>query len=89
MRAEKFTIGARRAENDGLFSVALDADSDGLTFAWTLTSVPAGSAAMLSAATSAKPAFVADMPDVYLLRMVVNEGQVDSPVTSVSVTANP
>lgn len=69
-------------------SASSDADRDSLTFAWTLTSAPAGSAAALSAATSAKPAFVADRPGVYVLRLVVNDGQADSNPALVLVTVS-
>ena len=37
-----------------------DANHDPLTYAWTLTSKPAGSAATLSSSTSSKPTFTAD-----------------------------
>jgi len=36
-----------------------DADGDPLTYAWTLTTRPAGSAAVLSGATTVNPSFVA------------------------------
>ena len=69
-------------------SASSDAERDSLTFAWTLTSVPSGSAAVLSAATSAKPSFVADVPGVYALRLVVSDGQVASSPAVVLVTVS-
>lgn len=69
-------------------SASSDAERDSLTFAWTLTSVPSGSAAALSAATSAKPSFVADVPGVYALRLVVSDGQVASSPAVVLVTVS-
>ena len=69
-------------------SASSDAERDSLTFAWTLTSAPSGSAAALSAATSAKPSFVADVPGVYALRLVVSDGQVASSPAVVLVTVS-
>ena len=69
-------------------SKSSDADRDSLTYAWTLTTKPAGSAAALTDSSSAKPAFTADSPGVYVATLVVNDGKVDSPPDSVSVTVS-
>lgn len=69
-------------------SASSDANSDPLTFAWTLTTKPAGSAATLSSATSAKPTFSADVAGTYAAGLVVNDGKVNSGNTAtVSITA--
>lgn len=68
-------------------STSSDANGDPLTYAWTLAIRPAGSAAVLTAATSAAPTFRADVAGIYVARLVVNDGKVASPESSVTVTA--
>ena len=68
-------------------SASSDANSDPLTFAWTLTSKPAGSTAILSSTTSAKPAFTADRAGTYVASLTVNDGKVNSTTVTVSITA--
>jgi len=55
-----------------------DADNDPLTFQWTLTDLPAGSAALLDNPGIVTPAFTADKPGTYTASLVVNDGSVDS-----------
>lgn len=64
-----------------------DPDGDSLTYLWTLASAPAGSVSALSAATSVKPSFTPDVDGVYVINLVVNDGQFDSDVDNVRVTA--
>ena len=64
-----------------------DANNDPLTYAWTLTSKPAGSAATLSSSTSPKPTFTADRDGVYVASLIVNDGKVGSAQATVSITA--
>jgi hypothetical protein len=54
-----------------------DADGDPLTFSWSLTTVPAGSAATLSDPVAAAPTFVADTAGTYVAQLIVNDGTVD------------
>ena len=68
-------------------STSSDANSDPLTYAWTLTSKPAGSTAALPSATSAKPTFTADVAGAYVASLVVNDGKLNSTAKSVTVTA--
>lgn len=63
-----------------------DADGDTLTYAWILTSKPAGSTAVLASDTSAKPTFTADLAGTYVATLVVNDGKVNS--TNAKVTIN-
>ena len=68
-------------------SASSDANSDPLTYAWTLTSRPSGSSAALSSATSAKPTFTADVAGTYLASLTVNDGKVTSTAATVSIAA--
>ena len=68
-----------------------DADDDPLTYAWSFTSKPLNSTATLSAATVAEPTFTADLPGLYVVQLIVYDGQEYSdpdPVT-ISVQAAP
>ncbi len=59
-------------------SASVDVDGDNLTYSWTLTSVPTGSAAVLSASNIVMPTFTADIAGVYEAELIVNDGQIDS-----------
>lgn len=70
-------------------SSSSDADGDLLAFRWSLLSVPAGSAAVLSDVSAVQPNFVADKPGNYIAQLVVNDGLADStPDTVVISTLN-
>jgi hypothetical protein len=58
-----------------------------LTFAWALTSKPAGSAAELSDVVMPDPSFVADLPGLYVVELVVSDGVQPSAPDVVAVTA--
>jgi hypothetical protein len=68
-------------------STSSDANSDSLTYKWTLLSKPTGSNASLANATTAKPAFIADVAGVYVASLIVNDGKVDSVISSTTITA--
>lgn len=69
-------------------STSSDANSDPLTYAWTLTSKPTGSSATLSGAATAKPTFTADLAGTYTASLVVNDGKTTSTnVSVVTITA--
>lgn len=68
-------------------SASTDANGDALLYTWTLASRPAGSAATLSGAATARPTFVADAAGTYVARLVVNDGQVDSAAATVTISA--
>ncbi|MFZ4651475.1 MAG: PKD domain-containing protein [Rubrivivax sp.] len=68
-------------------SASSDANGDVLTYRWSLTTRPAGSAAALSNATSAKPSFSADRAGDYVATLIVNDGRVDSEPATTLVTA--
>lgn len=68
-------------------SASSDADGDLLTYAWSFTSVPEGSASSLTDSTSATPTFVTDVDGTYVVGLIVNDGEVDSERDSVSIVA--
>jgi hypothetical protein len=68
-------------------SASLDTTGTPLTYAWTLTSKPAGSAATLSSATAVKPTFTADVAGSYVVNLIVNDGKNSSAAASTSVVA--
>jgi chitinase len=68
-------------------SASTDPNADPLTYSWTFTSRPAGSAAILAGATSAAPTFVADLAGTYVASLIVNDGKVDSAPVTVMITA--
>ena len=69
---------------DGRGSV--DDDWDALTWQWALVGLPAGSASALTGSTTPTPSFVADLPGVYTVSLVVNDGFVDSLYDYVTIT---
>ena len=63
-----------------------DVDVDPLIFQWALTSVPTGSSATLSDPTAIMPTFVADIAGIYVARLIVNDGLVNSDPDAVTIT---
>ena len=70
-------------------SASSDTDGDPLTFAWTLTFRPTGSAAVLAGASSAKPTFTPDVAGTYVATLVVSDGKASSAAATVPVTVTP
>lgn len=64
-----------------------DANGDVISYSWTLTSAPAGSAAALSDATSAQPTFQPDVAGTYVASLVVSDGTFVSAPSTVTITA--
>ncbi|MDH5331543.1 MAG: PKD domain-containing protein [Aquincola sp.] len=67
---------------------SIDADGDTLAFAWTLTARPAGSQAVLDAASTATPSFVADVAGTYVASLAVSDGQATSAASTVTINAS-
>jgi hypothetical protein len=68
-------------------SSSSDANSDLLTYKWSL-SKPSGSTAALVLTVPSQPTFVADVSGDYVANLIVNDGKVDSAaLSSVRVTA--
>src|SRR6185312_15097244 len=79
------TIEAGRTVTlDGSRSV--DVDGDPLIFHWSILSEPAGSSAILSDPSAVRPTFFGDEVGTYIFQLIVNDGLVDSPPVTVSVT---
>ena len=70
---------------DGLASD--DADGNPLTYFWTITATPIGSAATLSNATVSQPTFTVDAAGDYSFTLVVNDGRINSIPALVTITA--
>jgi len=67
-------------------SKSFDVDGDPLSFFWSLISVPTGSTAVLSSSSAIKPTLTLDLPGTYVAQLLVDDGKVDSPTTSVTLT---
>jgi hypothetical protein len=65
-----------------------DVDGNPLTYAWSLISKPAGSAAAISNPTAVMPTFTVDLPGTYIAQLVVNDGQVNSAPATVTISTN-
>ena len=69
-------------------SASSDANGDSLTYKWALLSRPSTSTATLSSTFSAKPTLIVDKAGSYVASLIVNDGKVDSAMSTVVVTAS-
>jgi hypothetical protein len=69
-------------------STSSDANGDTLTYLWTLTTKPSTSTAVLNITTAEAPTFVADESGEYVATLIVNDGTLDSPSDTVTITAS-
>jgi hypothetical protein len=68
-------------------SASSDPDYDQLHYFWSLIAAPAKSTAVLSVRNSAKTSFTADVAGKYLVQLIVNDGVLQSPPSTVLITA--
>ncbi len=66
-------------------SPSSDANGDVLTYAWSIVSKPTGSATTLAFATNVKPTFIPDIAGNYVFSLVVSDGRLSSPATTVTM----
>jgi hypothetical protein len=64
-----------------------DPEDDPLTYAWSMTGAPEGSAALLISETTDTPTFVPDLVGQYTVQLIVNDGFEDSEPDEVVVSA--
>lgn len=62
-----------------------DPDGDPLTYNWAFTALPVGSAAALDTTDPVHPTFTADVGGTYTVRLIVNDGTVNSAADSMNV----
>lgn len=70
-------------------SASSDPENDALTFTWSLTTKPAGSAASLTGANTAKPSISADVGGTYVATLTVSDGKLSSAPATVTITVQP
>jgi hypothetical protein len=62
-----------------------DPDGNPITYLWSFVSMPSGSNATLSSTTTVNPTFVVDKPGSYVIQLIVNDGQLDSAPSQVTI----
>ena len=67
-------------------SASTDPNGLPLTYRWALTTVPAGSSAVLSSNSAVRPTFTADQTGAFIAQLIVNNGYFDSLPATVTVT---
>jgi uncharacterized repeat protein (TIGR01451 family) len=65
-----------------------DPEGQPLTYLWSFGSRPAVSNATLNGATTATPTFIPDVPGPFTIRLIVNDGALDSDPDAVTVNVN-
>lgn len=81
--AEQYLFLGAQAALDG--SNSSDANGDSLTYNWSFTLKPQGSAVTLSNSATSTPVFTPDVAGTYRVSLTVNDGTVDSQPSSVTV----
>jgi hypothetical protein len=64
-----------------------DPQSLPLTYSWSLTTIPMGSAAVLSKTNIQNPTFIVDLPGTYAAQLIVSNGYLSSPAATVTITS--
>ncbi len=65
---------------------SFDPEAQPLTYKWAIDSGPSGTAATLDDPTKAQPVFTPDMKGMYVISLVVNDGELDSNMDFVVIT---
>ncbi len=65
-----------------------DSDGQTLNFSWSFVSRPSGSSAQLSSPASPTPSFAADVRGSYVVKLIVNDGMLDSNPDQATITVN-
>ena len=63
-----------------------DPEGHAIAYAWSFVSIPSGSSASLSNATSASPTFFVDKPGSYTVQLIVNDGTESSSPSQVIIS---
>jgi probable HAF family extracellular repeat protein len=66
-------------------SASYDDDGDELSYSWSIESKPPGSNAVLSDSSTVNPSFIADLPGLYVISLIVNDGLVSSVPANVTI----
>lgn len=74
--ADQKVLSGSTVELDG--SLSKDPNGDHLSYAWSFASKPQSSMASISLSSSVNPTFRADISGTYDLRLIVNDGKIDS-----------
>jgi hypothetical protein len=69
-------------------ALSSDPDGDPLNYSWLLASKPASSSTSLSSNTSETPSIFIDVQGAYVIQLVVSDGQEDSQIDSLLITAD-
>jgi hypothetical protein len=77
-------IGPVALHGDG----SSDVDDDPLTYRWSFTARPEGSAAVLADASAPAPTFAADVTGTYVIQLIVRDGVVQSEPDTVVIVAS-
>jgi hypothetical protein len=69
-------------------SQSMDADGSSLTYKWSVNEKPNGSTAQLSSVNKINPVFIPDVPGLYEIQLIVNDGEMDSDPDTLDIIAN-
>ena len=64
-----------------------DPNGDPVTYQWSIRSAPSGSKAAINNPTSVTTTFTPDLPGIYTIQLIVNDGQANSSPAAVSMEA--